>query len=165
MRRIKYSTEEERKAARKAYYRKWWEQHKKEISAKNVDYRAEYRASHKAEKSAYMAEYYKKNKERRAEYMALYKSTPIGRAHNLVRNYRRLDRDKNRGECTITPQWVVENIFSGQCCVYCGESDWHLLGCDRKDNALPHTPENCVPCCRSCNCKKHTKSYNEFIGV
>ncbi len=165
MRRIKYSTEEERKAARKAYMAEYYQKKKKEISAKNVDYRAEYRANHKAEKSAYMAEYYKKNKERRAEYWVSYQSSPKGRAYHLVRNYRRLDRDKNRGECTITPQWVVENIFSGQCCVYCGESDWHLLGCDRKDNALPHTPENCVPCCYHCNCKKHTKSYNEFIGV
>lgn len=150
MGRRKYNTEEERKVAMKAY-----------MSA----YMTDYRATHKDEKAACDAAYRATHKEEIAAKKAAYNATPFGRATNLVRAYRRADSKYNRGECTITPQWVVENVFSGQCCVYCGESDWHLLGCDRKDNALPHTPENCVPCCASCNCKKHTKSYNEFIGV
>lgn len=87
----------------------------------------------------------------------------IRRAKGLINTYRKADKNYNRGECTLDAQWVVDNVFSGQVCCYCGESDWHKLGCDRKDSSLPHTPENCVPCCLYCNLKKSTIPYDEFM--
>lgn len=37
------------------------------------------------------------------------------------------------------------------------------LGLDRKDNNLPHTLDNCVPCCWRCNDKKSDDSKNKFL--
>ena len=88
------------------------------------------------------------------DYLKQYIKTPRGRANNLLCGYRASDEKYNRGECTLTADWIVENIFSGQKCVYCGESDWKKLGCDRIDDSLPHTPENCQPCCWKCNNQK-----------
>lgn len=104
------------------------------------------------------------NKEYIAEYGAKYYSTPFGRASNLLHGYKQSDNLYNRGECTITADWIIQNIFS-QPCHYCGETDWHELGCDRIDNNLPHTPDNVVPCCCECNKKKARYSYDEFMKL
>ena len=97
--------------------------------------------------------YRETHKDKIAAKNAGYSKTPIGRANILVGSYRRNDKKHNRGECTLTPDWIVDNIFS-QPCHYCGKTDWHELGCDRIDNNLPHTPNNVVPCCWECNNKK-----------
>lgn len=132
------------------------EKYRNKIIEKNALYRKEnpevmsaYRATHKEERSEY-------NKE--------YANTPRGRANNLLGSYRTNDKIHNRGECTITADWIIENIFNAGICTYCKrEFDWTELGCDRKDNSLPHTPENCVPCCLSCNSKKGNMSYDEYM--
>lgn len=130
----KYFTEEERKAAQRASKRKWYYNKKEEIAAYKVEYDAKNYA------------------------------TPFGRAVNLLYAYKQKDKLYNRGECTLTADWIVEHIFN-EPCHYCGESDWHELGCDRIDNSLPHTPDNVVPCCYHCNCKKHTTSYDEYMRL
>ena len=102
-----------------------------------------------------------KHKEEISEYRKKYSKTPMGRASNLISSYRTNDKKHNRGECELTAQWIVENIFTSKC-IYCGETDWTKLGCDRIDNGKPHTPDNVVPCCKPCNDKKGSKSYEEF---
>ena len=94
--------------------------------------------------------YYEKNKEKILKQMREQRNTPLGRAKNMVKCLKQEDRKYERGECTITPEWVVANIFTSKC-IYCGESDWLKLGCDRINNDLPHTPENVVCACRRCN--------------
>ena len=162
-RKKKYNTEEERKAARKERNRRYRQKHKEKI----CEQKAEYRKNNKEKIAERGAEYRKNNREkiaeRMAEYMAEYRSTKYGRAKNLLGSYRRVDKKYNRGECTLTADWIVDNIFSGQGCVYCGESDWRKLGCDRIDNSKPHTPENCVPCCHACNIKKSTTPYDVYM--
>ena len=175
----KYNTEEERKAARKAYNAKYYQSNKEKIAKQKAEYyqdnkekileqKVEYYQDNKEKKAAYNAEYYQTNKEKiaeqRAEYNAEYYSTPKGRANSLVNGYRRLDKNANRGECTLTADWIAEHIFS-QPCHYCGETDWHELGCDRIDNTLPHAPENVVPCCYHCNCKKGVTPYDEYMRL
>jgi hypothetical protein len=66
------------------------------------------------------------------------------------------------GKCTLTPEWIVENIFSKPC-HYCGKEGWELIGCDRIDNSKPHTPDNVVPCCWECNKKRGRRDYEEFM--
>lgn len=112
--------------------------------------------------------YRESHKEQRAEYDKLYRpkynQTPMGRAVNLVNAYKQLDTKHNRGDCTLTGKWVVENIFSKPC-HYCGESDWTKLGCDRIDNSKPHTEDNVVPCCFECNRNRGLKTYEEFYNL
>ena len=129
----KYNTEEERKAARKEWNKRW-----REANAVKV-------------------------KEYQKRWIAEYRNTPMGRAIHLVSCYKRNDKKYNRGECTLTPKWVVDNIFNKPCHYNCGETDWTKLGCDRIDNSKPHTPDNVVPCCEECNKKRGTMNYEEFL--
>lgn len=72
--------------------------------------------------------------------------TPIGRAKLLLNAYRQSDKLANRGECTLTPEWIVENIFSKPC-AHCDKKGWDVIGCNRLDDSKPHTPDNVEPCC------------------
>lgn len=145
----KYNTEEERKAAKREYNRRFKE--------KNPDYFPKYDA-----------EYRQKNREKKnkiqIECSRKYRKTPEGRANYLLYNYKKEDNKYNRGECTLTADWIVENIFSKPC-HYCGRTDWTKIGCDRIDNSLPHTPDNIVPCCSDCNRKKARYGYDDFFKM
>lgn len=82
------------------------------------------------------------------------KSHPVEtRASVLVQGYKKADKQKQRGECTLTTRWILENIFNSKC-TYCGVSGWTVLGCDRIDNSKPHTPDNVVCSCWDCNNKR-----------
>ena len=50
----------------------------------------------------------------------------------------------------------------GKPCHYCG-CEIKVTGLDRKDSSKGYTPDNVVPCCWSCNSKKGTKPYEEFM--
>lgn len=112
-------------------------------------------------------DYYEANKEKfqeyAKEYNPKYRKTKQGRASYLAAAYKTNDKLKNRGECTLTSQWIMDHIFSGQVCRYCGENDWKVLGCDRIDNNKPHTPDNVVCSCWDCNNKRGEKPYEVFV--
>lgn len=172
MKRIrKYNTEEERKAARRESQRKYYQNNKEKILERHADYYqnnkekiAEYYQNNKEKITERKIEYYQNNKEKILEQIAAYRLTPFGRASNLVGTYKQNDERYNRGECTLTPEWIVEHIFN-EPCHYCGKPDWHELGCDRIDNSLPHTPDNVVPCCWECNIKKQKTPYDEYMRL
>ena len=86
------------------------------------------------------------------KYDEKYLKTKNGRAHSLLGAYRVSDTKYGRGECTLTAEWIVDNIFTKPC-VHCGETDWRKIGCNRLDNSRPHTPDNVEPCCKNCNDK------------
>lgn len=152
----KYNTEEERRTARREAKRRWYYAHKEESK--------DYYQKNKDKYNERNTEWRSINKDKVAKYNATYRSTPEGRAKMLLDGYKYSDNLYNRGECTLTSEWIIEHIFS-EPCHYCGKTDWHELGCDRIDNALPHTPENVVPCCYDCNCKKHTTPYEEYLKL
>ena len=156
----KYFTEEERKAVERERSKRYRELNP-EYKEKHAEYMAKWRKNNDKYKEK-TAEYYQRNKEKRAAYLAEKRKTPKGRAKMLIDSYRREDKKYDRGECALTVDWIVKNIFS-QPCHYCGETDWHKIGCDRIDNSLPHTPDNVVPCCKHCNDKRGIMGYDEFI--
>ena len=139
-------------------YTKRWYQARRE---KHI----EYYKQHREERAEYNKQYHQEHREERLEHMKQYNKcwhqTPYGRAQYLIDNYRRNDRLYNRGECTLTAQWVMDNIFTKKC-LYCGESDWQLLGCDRINNSKPHTIENVVCSCGKCNHKRNTMGFLKF---
>lgn len=116
----------------------------------------------RAKNPEYYKKYYQANREKQLEYLKEYNTTPMGRAVYLVGRYCQSDKRYNRGDCTLTAEWMLENIFNKHC-HYCGKDNWRELGCDRIDNSLPHTEDNVVPCCECCNKKRGRKSYEEFI--
>lgn len=184
----KYNTEEERKAAKKESWRKWYEANKeqraeyhKQWRENNPDYHKEYSKEWHQEHPEYERQRYKNNKEHITEQNKKWReanpdynkeyskewfqdkyATQTGRAYCLTKRYKFNDISHNRGECTITPEWMVDNTFK-DICFYCDESDWHKLGCDRINNDLPHTPDNVVCSCWECNKKRGRKEFVEFL--
>ena len=114
-----------------------------------------YRQENKETISAHNKEKYNREKEKVRSHMAEYRSTRQGRAVNLCNSYKNRDLIHNYDiSQNIDSKWIIDNIFSGQSCIYCGESDWTRLGCDRIDNSKPHTPDNVVCACGLCNIEK-----------
>lgn len=137
--------------------------------------RAKYRNKRNEEKRKYyyankemllakQKEYSDTHREERKEYCKQYFSSKTGRAKNILTQYRRRDISAERGECTITEDYIINSIFTSKC-VYCGDSNWKHLGCDRIDNNIPHTPDNVICACGVCNserqCRKMT--VEEFV--
>lgn len=128
----------------------------------------EYRESHKEELSKYHKDYQNTHKEEISEYQRKYRekylSTKEGYANSKLHQYRYSDAKQGRPGFSLTRKWIIDNILNSHC-VYCGESNWKKLGCDRIDDNLPHTPENCVCSCWPCNNEKHYKrmSVEEFV--
>ena len=166
-----------------------WEIEAKKRNSKAKDYRDNHKEEnkvyfknhyelHRDSKKAYAKNYYLENKEKvleknreysqankdtKSEYKRNYKKTKIGRASFLIGKYRYLDKQFERGECDLTNEWVVDNIFSSSC-IYCGDSDWRHLGCDRINNNLPHTKNNCVCSCGLCNMERADRfTVEEFV--
>lgn len=175
---MKCKTEEEKKEARKEYlkqyHKQYYQKNKEKIVEQNKHYYKQYYQDNKEKKAEYYKQWYETNKEKRADYLKQwreqnsdyskqYRKTPMGRALYLVGNHNHEDKKKNRGECSLTALWVCNYIFPFKC-IYCGEDDWTKLGCDRKDNSLPHTPSNVVPCCGDCNTKRGSKPFEEFVA-
>ena len=140
----KYQTEEERLEAKRQYMKKYYK-------------------ANKEKRAEYYKQWYQTNRESVLEQQKEYNRTPMRRASKLVSAHNQEDKKYNRGECTLTAQWIVDNIFTRKC-VYCGESDWRKLGCDRIDNSKPHTEDNVVCCCGDCNKKRGTKEFVEYFG-
>ena len=187
--RRKFNSEEERKEAKREAQRKYKEKHlekvresalkyahsekgilkRKEYESTNADKLAlmkkKYYENHKDSIDEYKHNWYIQNKDRLSdemkEYDKYWRATKKGRASKLVGSYKNCDNNKGRGKCTLTSNWIVEHIFSSSC-VYCGETDWHKLGCDRIDNSKPHTQDNVVCSCWDCNNERCTMSFEEF---
>lgn len=74
-----------------------------------------------------------------------------GRAICINNRCNTMDRAAGRPRGDLTTEWTKEQIIKG--CTHCDEKDWRKIGLNRKDNSLPHTQENCEPCCKRCNDK------------
>lgn len=157
------------KEAKREYARKRYQANREKILKQRKQYYQdnaekvkEYRKENAEYYKEYNKQYRKDNAEQIKEYNKQYNKTPMGRASNLLTNYNQNDKKYNRGECTLTAKWIVDNIFTKPC-HYCGKEGWKVIGCDRIDNSLPHTEDNVVPCCEKCNTKRGTMNYYEFI--
>lgn len=117
----------------------------------------------RAEYNEYKREYYRKNKDKLKAYNHMYyKKHQKTRAIILCTQHSKADKENGTGECTLTPDFIMNSIFNSSC-VYCGEKDWRKLGCDRIDNLKPHTPDNVVCSCGRCNVERGDRfSVDEF---
>ena len=155
---IKYGEKDGLRRWKRNEANKRWQQEHKEYYK---EYYKRWQQEHREERLESAKQYRKEHQEERAEYDKQYHQTPYGRALHLINSYRQNDRKYNRGECTLTVKWMVDNIFT-RSCLYCGESDWRKLGTDRINNSKPHTIENVVCCCKKCNDKRKKKDILDF---
>lgn len=138
--------------------RKWYWKNKEYKSQKCKEWYNE----HKEERKEYNKQWREQNKEYDKQRRLNYMRTTMGRASHLVQGYKKEDEKHNRGECTLTKEWIVENIFSKPC-THCGKTGWEIIGCNRLDNSKPHTPDNVEPCCEECNKKLNFKEMSKQV--
>ena len=159
----KYNSDEERKEAHKQSNREYRKTHKKQIAKKTkkwrdknhdkwIEYQRKYYSEHVEDKREYQKQWRKDNNS--AEKQKEYRKTKKGRAICLSNAYKHYDRDTFYADTTISNDWIISNLFSGQSCVYCGDSNWRHLGADRIDNNKPHSEENVVCSCGICNVER-----------
>ena len=113
-------------------------------------YNQKYYVNNKDKLKELMKQYYYNNKEKWDKYNNY--NSPIGRASSLLKSYNASDVEHDRGLGNLTPEWIVENIFSKPC-AHCGKEGWKIIGCNRIDNSKPHSKDNVEPCCKECNNK------------
>lgn len=80
----------------------------------------------------------------------------------ILKSYRCNDKRDGR-ENNMTLEMVM-NLLDNAECHYC-KNKKDPLGLDRVDNTKGHIEGNIVPCCPSCNCRKRTKAYEDFIEL
>ena len=89
----------------------------------------------------------------------------VKRSKMLIASYRYRDKKRFNKEIDLDVDWFIDNIFNSKC-IYCGESNWRELGCDRIDNDKPHTKDNVVCCCSTCNRMRGDDfSISEFLKI
>lgn len=151
-------TQEEKRERNRLYNKKYRERHPDRIKKSQELFDEK----HPGRRKEISKKFRDTHKEKRANDRKQYGTTMSGRASRIANYLKRYDKKAGRGESTITQKWILENIFTSHC-VYCGETDWRKLGCDRIDNSLPHSPENCVCSCGTCNVERGDKwSVDEF---
>ena len=140
----------------------------KEYTTRNKDkisaYKKQYREEHREKLAAYIKQYMADNSEKYKAYQKEYNKSQIGRAQRQFQKYRRMDIRNGFGDVIdFDTKWIMDNIHT-KSCVYCGKTGWDIIGCDRKDNSLPHTKANCVPCCTECNIRKGKMNYEDYLN-
>lgn len=140
-----YQTEEEKKKAQKEANKRCYQKHIEE------------RRTYSRE---YQKKYYSKNKQNINEkaHIKMFQE-PLRRAKVLLYEYNRADKKRGLCEGNLTPQWIVDNIFTKPC-AHCGKAGWQVIGCNRIDDDKPHTIDNVEPCCQKCNSKMNAISTN-----
>ena len=152
-------TQEEKRERNRIYNKKYRERHPDRIKKSQELFDEK----HPGRRKEISKKFRDTHKEKREAERKAYDKTKRGRASRIVRYLKQYDEAADREDCTITQKWILENIFTSHC-VYCGETDWRKLGCDRIDNSLPHTPENCVCSCGTCNVERGDRwTVEEFI--
>jgi hypothetical protein len=154
-----YMNDPKNKERAKIRAKQWYESHKEYAIKRQADYIKANPDVKKKSQSNY--------RENHKQQIKVYESSKNGRAVHQATAYRVSDARQGRGVSTITHRYILDHIYT-QPCFYCGETDWTKLGCDRIDNSLPHTPENCVCSCYKCNTKRGKqdfKSFCEKMGV
>lgn len=136
----------------KEYNKKYYQANKEHLK----DLQKEYLKTEKGKESKKKASYNYDSKHRgeKNEKQRILNSTDkLYRAKHQVRLYKYLDKRNGFNDVVdFDGEWMVKHIYTNSC-PYCGETDWHKLGCNRLDNTKPHTKDNVEPCCKKCNSK------------
>ena len=151
--------------------KKWYDKNKELAKEKSRKYRQEhpdkvrdsqkkYSDANKEKRNEYSKQWNATNK----SYFDEYSKTEKYRANRILQNYNRYDKEDGHDGFNLTKEYILENIFKSSC-IYCGDSNWKHLGCDRIDNEKAHTEDNVVCSCGICNVERFYKrmSVEEFI--
>lgn len=95
-----------------------------------------------------------------------YRKTETYKINHVVSESRRKSQKLGNGGRLTTEQWR-QILRAYGCCAYCGATDLELT----MDHVVPlskggpHSPDNVVPACRICNCRKSDKLIDPLIRI
>lgn len=137
--------------------REWWQ--------RNKGYSQEWIEQNRQKWNEYARRYQSKHREEQQKRVNDYHEKPEGRAVNLLTSYVQFDRDRKGWlDTQLTRFDIMAKCFSDNSkCVWCGETDWKVLGLDRVTNSKPHDVHNTVCSCRKCNIKRQGKTMQEYL--
>ena len=130
------------------------------------DRRAYFRAYYAANREkvvAQIAAWHRANPDKVRAYKAAWQGANPASAV-ATRHRRRARKAGNGGSYTLT-EWTEKLELFAHLCVYCGQSGRPLT----IDHKIPisrggtNSIENLVPACKSCNCRKGSKTAAEFL--
>lgn len=176
----------------KLYLHNYWKENKENISLKRKEEKRLYREAHKTEAKQYREEHkeqiklYKKeyreiNREKLNECDKQYQRDNKSKCNERSRKHYENHKDEyferayKRHRNIVIVEHVyrakLKDMYDGKC-VYCGQElgskfhTDHLLPVSRYEKIgkkCPHSYDNCVPTCISCNESKHDKTPLEFM--
>lgn len=154
---------EDNKESIREYQKQYYQDNKEHILEQQKQYHKQYNKQYHKQ---YNKQYYQDNKELLAEYYKQYYNTPTRKASLILKHCKRFDNARfGNNSCDLDINWIIENIVNATHCHYCDcELDYNNLSIDRKNSELPHTKENCVACCKTCNNCKQDTPYDEYIA-
>lgn len=130
------------------------------------EYNKRWREKHREYHNAYMRQWQSKHREAQQKRVNDYHETKQGRATNLLTSYRQFDARRFGVYPNLTQEDIIRICFSEDSkCIWCGETDWHVLGLDRHTNDEPHDVGNVYCACHDCNVRRHKKTMGEYMEV
>lgn len=154
-------TEEELKAYKREYNKKWRAAHPDYCR----EYQAEYRKKFREEYNEKCRVYQANHREAQRKRMNDYHKTVKGRATNLLHSYIQNDLERGFERPNLTRDDIVAKALTEGCeCVYCHCNDLSQLGLDKITRSRPHDIDNVVCCCHRCNVKRGIKHIEDWIG-
>lgn len=87
------------------------------------------------------------------------------RSKSMCSTYKSLDNKKGFDVSENIDSTLMLKLWKDGC-IYCGEKDWHILGCDRIDNSKGHSKDNVVCSCKYCNWIRSANfSFEEMLMI
>lgn len=156
---------EDNKESIREYQKQYYQDNKEHI----LEQQKQYHQDNKEHITEYQKQYHKtKNyvSKYKPNYFKQYYNTPMGRTVFMLNHCKSFDNTRfGENTCDLTHDWIINNILNATHCHYCGcELNYDNLSIDRKNSDLPHTKENCVACCKTCNNCKQDTPYDEYIA-
>lgn len=139
-----------------------------------------YKATHKEQYHELYKKYYSKDRDRYINNAKRWQTENEERTKEIARNFRRKNPEICKGYIqarqdripqVTKDEWFVAMVYFDYSCAYCGMSEKearevygdtlhkeHVIRNGRNDL------KNLVPACKSCNCEKHKKTFNEWYN-
>lgn len=164
---------QEHKAETAEYDRRHYLNHRAEVAEHHTQYHQEHREAenermrqyylgHRSERTRHMRQYYQEHREETLEHVRQY-SQGHPEVRLAARHKRRALLADSNGNFTAEEFRLLCETY-GNRCLYCQEelplTPDHMVPISRGGS---NSIENIVPSCRSCNQRKHTMTYDEFV--
>lgn len=133
---------------------------KKDYETYRTKKRAEDEEAYVAHNTQVAREWRNKNRESYQEYCKKYRATLRSHVLNVLKKKSKQKQDNNEELYTLFEKLMLSD------CAYCGVNDSlnaKYNGIDRIDSTKCYTPENCNPCCFTCNMIKNTMDVGSLL--